>query len=605
MLLDRMEEVCVFLLPNGKPKGNHWMVGGLSGEAGESLQITMSGGAAGRFIDFANPENKGASPLWLWSKAKGQSYTEAIKSAKEWLGVKDENYGVKRHKQKIYSKPDKGGVRLTECNSAVMDYLVGTRRINPTVVAAAKVCETDDGHSIVFPFIEKDPETGNQIAVHRKYLRLDRPDGKKDSWTTKGTKRCLYGKNLIDDNVSELVICEGEIDALSWHSWSIPAVSLPMGVQDFEWVDIDWEWLARFEKIYISTDMDDPGRACAQEICKRLGLHRCFIVELPRKDANECLVGDLNRDTMLACLQSAKAVELDEIKRPDDFKSDVVDYYSNNPSDRGAETPWTPNLPWRIRKSEMTILSGFSGHGKTAGLNQLMLHCVSKGLKVMDASLEIKPAMTLYNMTRCAMARRYSERPDVEACVDWLNDSVFFLDCIGTVNVARIMHAMEYARKRHGIDVFVIDSLFKCGLSGEDYAGARDFADKLTTFCNNTGAHVILVAHSRKMQNGNELSVPSKSDVAGSSDLTNAAFNVVIFWRNKAKKRKIDELKQAQITDYEELAKWEDQPDGKIVLDKQRFGEGEECEIFVWFDKDSCQFGLTKNQSFPYFVYKP
>jgi twinkle protein len=454
---------------------------------------------------------------------------------------------------------------------------------------------------MVFPFIEKDAESGKEIAVHRKFLNLDRPEGKKVCSSSKGTKRCLYGKNLIDENVSEITICEGEIDALSWNSWRIPAVSVPNGVSDFEWVDIDWDWLARFERINVSMDMDEPGKACALEICKRLGLHRCYIVSIPKKDANECLVAGLTREVMLKCLASAKPIELDEIKRPEDFRKEVTDYYEIDPSTVGWETPWTPVVPWRVRKSEFTVLSGYSGHGKTILLNQLMLKLVSQGCRVMDASLEIKPGMTLYNMTRCALGRRYSPKEEVEACISWLDESMFFLDCIGTVSVDRLMHAMEYARKRHGIDVFVIDSLFKCGLSSEDYGGQREFADKLTTFCNNTGAHVILVAHSRKTSNGNELNIPTKSDVAGSSDLTNAAFNVIICWRNKIKKRKIDEARAAN--DMEEIVEWTDQPDGKIVVDKQRFGEGEECETHVFFDKDSTQFHTDPNKMIPFFVF--
>ena len=178
-----------------------------------------------------------------------------------------------------------------------------------------------------------------------------------------------------------------------------------------------------------------------------------------------------------------------------------------------------------------------------------MLHLLAANQKIMDASLEIKPGMTLYNMTRCALGKKHSEKVEIEACISWVNESMFFLDCIGTVNVTRLMSAMEYARKRHGIDVFVIDSLFKCGLSGEDYAGARDFVDKLTTFCNNTGCHIILVAHSRKVSSGNEFAVPTKSDVAGSSDICNAAFNVIIVWRNKLKKKKIDEIMHSTTMD--------------------------------------------------------
>jgi len=604
MLLDRFQEVCMHLLPNGKVKGNLYLVGGIDGSAGESLQVTLTGSAAGRFIDFANKDDKGASPLWLWSKTRGKSFPEAVREAKDWLGVKDEDFGIKRHKSKTYSKPERGGVRLAESNTKVMDYLTLERRLNPIVICNASIAETDDGEAMVFPFIEHDAESGKNICVHRKYLKVDRPDGKKDSWSTKGTKRCLFGKQLINENVSELVITEGEIDALSFHSWSIPAVSIPNGVSDFEWVDIDWEWLARFEKVYVCMDMDEPGKQAAPDICKRLGLHRCYIVSLPKKDVNECLVAGVTKEEMERCLHTAKQIELDEIKRADDYTTEVCDYYTTDFSKQGWDTPWYPELPWRVRKSELTILTGFSGHGKTIGLNQLIMHLVQQGVRVMDASLEIKPGMTLYNMTRCAMAKKQSTKEEVQACISWLNDSIFFLDCIGTVNTTRLLHAMEYARKRHGVDVFIIDSLFKCGLSSEDYGGQREFSDKLTTFCNNTGAHVILVAHSRKVSSGNEYTAPTKADVSGSSDITNAAFNVIVWFRNKMKKRKLDEAKQATPPDIETINAWMDENDGEIILDKQRFGEGEEAKVRTWFDPETTQFHTCPRRKTPYFQLK-
>lgn len=600
VLVQRFQEVCSYLLPNGKVQGNVYLVGGIEGEAGESLKITMYGSAAGRFKDFTTGDG-GATPLFLWSKVRKCSYVDAIKEAKDWLGIKDEDYGIKRHRAKTYSKPEKGGVRLAEPNTKVMDYLTCDRRLNPIVLVNAKVCETDDGEAIVFPFIEKDEETGKEVAVHRKYLKVDRPGGKKDSWATKGTKRCLFGKNLITSDNNEIIITEGEIDALSWHSWSLPGVSVPNGVSDFEWVENDWEWLERFEKIYVCMDMDEPGKLCAPDICKRLGLHRCYIVSLPKKDVNECLVEGVTRDEMLKILADAKPIELDEIKKPDDFVEEVVDYYTKDFSKQGWETPWWPNLPWRVRRSEFTILSGFSGHGKTYALNQLMLHLIKQGVRVMDASLEVKPGMTLYAMTRCAMAKKNSTKQEVEGCIDWLNDSMFFLDCIGTVNINRLLHAMEYARKRHGIDVFVIDSLFKCGLSSEDYGSQREFVDRLTTFCNNTGAHVILVAHSRKMSNGNEYSVPTKSDVSGSSDLTNAAFNVIIWWRNKLKRHKLDEAMQAIVPNQAEIDNWKKAHDGKAFLDKQRFGEGEEASVSLFFEPESGQFHMHQGFKAQYF----
>jgi twinkle protein len=595
-----MEELCLFLFPNGKRDGNKWMVGSIDGSSGGSMSITMSGSAAGRFYDFADKETKGATPLWLWSKAKNVSYKEAVQQAAEWAGVKADDYGVRRHLKKTYQKPGRDdSVAPVKPSTKVMDYLILQRKLDPAVISKALVCATNDDQAIVFPFIEHDAEGNRDVCVHRKFLKVDRPNGKKESWSTKGTKRPLYGKNLIDDNVSEITICEGEIDALTWHSWGIPAVSVPNGVSDFEWVDIDWDWLSRFERINVSMDMDEPGQQATQEIVKRLGLHRCYIVSLPHKDANEALLAGETRESMLRVISAAKAIEMDEIKRPDDFKGDVVKHFTTDPSLEGWETPWSPTVPWRVRPGEFTVLSGFSGSGKTHGLNHLMLHLVQQGVKVMDASLEIRPGLTLYYMTRCALAKKVATKAEAEACVNWLNDNVLFLDCIGTVSIDRIMAGMEYARKRHGVDVFVIDSLFKCGLNSEDYGAARVFADRLTSFCNNTGAHVILVAHSRKTPSGNEFAVPTKADVAGSSDITNAAFNVIIFWRNKLKKRKLDEAYQNNNT--EQASEWIDAPDGKILIDKQRFGGGEEGETHVWYAKDACQFHTTRNRAIPYF----
>lgn len=601
-LLSRFEDVCRMLLPKGEVKGSHYLVGNIDGDSGQSLQITLSGAAAGRFKDFKSGDG-GATPLWLWSKAKKIPFARAVSEAKEYLGVKDDDFGIKRSKAKEWQMPvpaDRNGTQLAEPNSKVMDYLTIERRLDPIVLANAKIAESKDGEWIVIPYF--DP--GEKEAFHIKKIKVDRPTGKKEIVASKGTRRSLYGKHLVEDNISEITITEGELDALSLQSMGIPAVSVPNGVSDTTWLDCDWEWLERFERINVCYDMDEAGRQAAPDVCKRLGLHRSHIVTLPEKDANECLVKGIKREAMLTFLASAKAIELDEIKRAVDYTEEVYGYYETDWSKRGWETPWYPQLPWRVRKAEFTILSGFSGSGKTVGLNQLMLHLVQQGCKVMDSSLEIKPGMTIYNMTRCALGKKGATRDEIKACHEWLNESMFFHDCIGTVNVDRLINAMGYARKRHGIDVFVIDSLFKCGLDPADFGAQRTFADKLTSFCNNTGAHVILVAHSRKTQNGNEFSVPSKSDVAGSSDLTNAAFNVIIWWRNKMKKRKLDEARQSNPPNNEQISEWLDQPDGKIVLDKQRFGEGEEAEVAVWFNTESFQFHPSQNRKTCYFVLK-
>jgi hypothetical protein len=102
------------------------------------------------------------------------------------------------------------------------------------------------------------------------------------------------------------------------------------------------------------------------------------------------------------------------------------------------------------------------------------------------------------------------------------------------------------------------------------------------------------------MEKGEE-KVPSKDGIAGSQDINNAAYNVLIVWRNKMKRRRIDELKEGK--DIAKIMETEKLPDGRIRLDKQRFGTGEDAEVKIWFDPVSWQFQETQGKRIPYMVF--
>mgnify|MGYP006266639535 CR=1 FL=1 len=597
-LKQRIGDVVALLYPNAKIKGNMAHLGNIQGDAGDSFHIHVNGPRIGCFIDRANEADKGGTPLWLWSKARGITYIEAIKQAKEWLGIKDDHVSVRKFKPKIYAQPDYKGQTIKIVNelSPVMNYLINVRKLSQDVVNSNKICEVNNGISMGFPYIDKVGEK----PVHMKYLDVERgQDGKKKMWATKDTKRCLFSKQTITDNDHTLVITEGEIDAMSYQTVGIPAVSVPNGVADQEWIELDWEWLERFEKIYISTDMDGVGRESAEKIARRLGLHRSYIVTLPFKDANECLQQGITKEAFIQALEASTQIDLEEIKTASQFGDAVWDLFDSKHGELGYPLPWG-EFPLRIRPSEFTVVSGYSGHGKTQLLNHILIHLVSLGAKVFDASLEIKPAKTLQMMTRTAIAKkRPDSKEELDACLDWLSNSMWFYDHVGVAQKANLISAMVYARKRFGIDVFVIDSLFKCGVAGEDYNGQRGFMDELTAFVNDTGAHVILVAHSRKAQNEDE--VPTKTDISGSQDINNAAFNVLVVWRNKLKQRNIDEAKEKKLP--LKVAEYETWYDGRLRCDKQRFGEGEDKDMPLYFDHHSWQFWPQQYFRTPYFKY--
>jgi twinkle protein len=83
-------------------------------------------------------------------------------------------------------------------------------------------------------------------------------------------------------------LCEGELDAITWHQYGYESVMALSGANSFknEWMDI----LDKYKKIYLNLDQDPVGNAAKEKLIKRIGTHRCKIIKTPFKDINECLM---------------------------------------------------------------------------------------------------------------------------------------------------------------------------------------------------------------------------------------------------------------------------------------------------------------------------
>lgn len=86
-LADRAGDVAAHLLPGGKKHGREWKAGSVTGEAGQSLSVCLGGDKRGVWSDFASRE--GGDLLDLWVACRCTSMAEAIKEAKQYLGIRD------------------------------------------------------------------------------------------------------------------------------------------------------------------------------------------------------------------------------------------------------------------------------------------------------------------------------------------------------------------------------------------------------------------------------------------------------------------------------------------------------------------------------------
>src|SRR5574343_633039 len=116
-------------------------------------------------------------------------------------------------------------------------------------------------------------------------------------------------------------------------------------------------------------DSDQAGKEAENEIVRRLGNERIRLVQLPYKDANECLKHNII--DFRYYLRSARSLDPSELKPADYFTDQVIDkFYPSEGSYRGMRTPWKKvNEALKFDRAELIIWTGFSGSGKALAID--------------------------------------------------------------------------------------------------------------------------------------------------------------------------------------------------------------------------------------------
>lgn len=570
-LADRALDVCKYLLPHGKKEGREWRAGSLSGDKGQSLGVCIQGDRLGVWQDFATGET-GGDLLDLWACAHGCGVGEAMREAKQYLGIHEPD--VKSPSKREFIRPERPRCHSPKEQSPVNLYLT-SRGLKDYTIQAFKIGEED--RNIIFPFLR------NGSLIHWKKLSIDRPNGKKIITASSNCEPCLFGWQAIPDEARTVTVVEGEIDCMTAWQYGYPALSVPMGggsgaKQD--WIEYEYHHLERFDTIYLCLDDDESGKLATDEIIKRLGRERCKLVSLGCKDFNYALTQlRMEKSDIDQCYQNARHLDPERLNNASDYKNQVIDeFYDKNPTVAGMELPWNKvGHLIRFRGSELSIWTGWSGHGKSQILNYLAFHGIRKGFKFCIASMEMPAKRTLQRMVKQAGGIKYPTKGYINAILDYLSNGLWIYDQVGSANTKEMIDTFKYAAKRYGVNHFVVDSLAKLGLAEDDYNGQKIALEQLIAFAHEMDVHVHLVAHPRKADNERE--PPGKLDVRGGAIITDLADNVLTVWRNKKKEQAEEDV----------VDEYKNQGDVKVVISKQRL-TGEEGKFALWFDKDTNQY---------------
>ena len=571
LLADHVEEVAETLLPKGVRKGNEWMVGGVEGHEGKSLKIRLTGERAGLWSDFATGDDKG-DLLGLWAVVKDIPLADAMREARDYLGVEQPKFAG--HKRKTYADPGyPDDLQALGSATGVVDFLI-ERGLGDSIKAYKLAAVGDD--QVVFPYMR------DGKVFHYKFRSIY----EKRFASSEDTEPGLFGWQAIGQNDRQIIITEGEFDALAWYEYGHPALSIPFGGSgNQDWIENEFDNLERFDIIYLSMDMDQTGEQAISTIIERLGRWRCKVIDLPHKDANECLCQDVAKEDMQKCLGEARELDPEELRAASEYTDEIIgQFYPQDTFDPGWDLPWeSAFLKFRFRAGEVTLISGYNGHGKSTGVGHIVAETLKVGVRRCVASLEMKPPKWLANLTRQVTCEAEPIISLIRQVSDWWCDKLWVFNVVGTTKVDRLLSTFEYAFHKYGVKFFVIDNFSKCGIAEDDYNGQKAAIESITDFSIKYNVHTLVVAHNRKADSDRQAG--GKLDVKGTGAITDLVDNVFVWWRNRVKEQK---LQDPELSDYDRSQQLK-KPDAFCICEKQRGGDYEP-RISLWFDRQSHQF---------------
>jgi twinkle protein len=286
--------------------------------------------------------------------------------------------------------------------------------------------------------------------------------------------------------------------------------------------------------------------------------------------------------------QFVEPENIHQVRDASRFKKRTLDILNHKNQAIGVPLPWAKahNLI-ELRPGELSIWTGYKGHGKSMLLSQAMLHVMRLGNRVLIVSPEFKPEEVLAR--KCRQESGSSRPPSsfVDEWFEYAKSRLWLFDHQGALNSDNVVALCRYAVATHGITHIVIDSLMKCGIGvgSDDYTKQKHFVDKLQSVAHQVGPHIHLVAHARK---GSSDDAPAGlHDVKGTSEIADMAENVFSVWRNKPKHKAMSSGDQSKAHE----------PDAILVCESQRNGSGWNGSLQFWFDPQSCQYLESLNDN--------
>jgi twinkle protein len=365
-------------------------------------------------------------------------------------------------------------------------------------------------------------------------------------FTQDGSAQTLFLADRLHPG-QDVIVTEGEFDAVSFYEAGIPAVSIPSGAlaegtaddaARLKWLSHHDELIQKAENVYLAVDMDGPGQTTANELARRIGKLKCWRISFPPgcKDANDTLVQH-GAEVLASCKAQATRWPVEGLASPSDFLEKVQSLYREG-LPRGASTGW-PGVDelFTLNPGSLVIVTGTPGSGKSQMIDNMLVNAMKQhNWRVAYASFENPPELHLAKLISLHTAKPFGDGPtprisenEMLEAMGWVNERLTFLTNDGVMpTVESLVERFEAAVRRSGVKACVVDPFNFIRLNtkkdgGVDTESINEMLAAFKTFAMRAEVTFFLIAHPAKPMNSGPDWVPTGYSISGSAHFFNRA----------------------------------------------------------------------------------
>ena len=319
------------------------------------------------------------------------------------------------------------------------------------------------------------------------------------------------------ENVEDILICEGEMDCLSFMEIGFNnVVSIPHGAvmkvvdgkidphedNKFKFIWNSKEKLDKCKRIIVAMDNDLAGQAMEEEIARRVGKDKCFKLVYPSdcKDANEILMRH-GKDKLKEIADNPIPYPVSGLYDAEHFYDQVDDIYKDGIGS-GISTGYKAVDPlYTVVEGQLTIVTGHPSSGKSEFVDQIMLNIAKdKGWKFGICSFENEPRIHI-----AKLISKYIGKPFFEGSSERMNN-------------LELEKGKKFVSENFCF-LYQADGSLSTLDSETDWIS--EMLTKLRVFAQAHGIHIWFVAHPQKMFRKEDGTVPPPKgyDIAGSASI--------------------------------------------------------------------------------------